>query len=394
MSQVRDAQTSPPPEHPIAAVTHASPYRYYAELVARRPLYRDDALGLWVASSAAAATSVLTSDVCHVRPAGEPVPRALAGSPAGEIFGRLVRMNDGPRHAPLKQAVSGALEKLGENAREESLRWAPALAGALDLVTFPFDLPVFVIGSLLGVSPGALRDVARSTGELVRAFAPGSATDQVERGAVAARRLLDLFRSLAEEESPDEGRSLLAGLRRAADPGGIPERDTVLANGIGLLTQAYEATAGLIGNTLLALGSDHTLRARVTADPALLAQVVEEVLRFDAPVQNTRRFLARSGRVAGEAMREGDVVLVILAAANRDPAANGDPDRFDPRRRDRRTFTFGAGVHACPGQVLATTIATAGVAAVVQTGLDLELLCRRVTYRPSANTRVPLLHTP
>jgi len=94
-----------PPSTPLAAVTHADPYPYYASLVAQRPFYRDDALGLWVASSAAAVRSVMTSDQCRVRPPAEPVPKALVGSPAGEIFGQLARMNDGANHLRAKLAL-------------------------------------------------------------------------------------------------------------------------------------------------------------------------------------------------------------------------------------------------------------------------------------------------
>src|ERR1700736_469103 len=95
----------PWPADPIAAVTHPDPYPYYSKLAVDRPLYRDERLGLWVASSAAAVTAVLASDICRVRPPSEPVPKAIAGSPAGAIFGHLVRMTDGERHCPFKQAV-------------------------------------------------------------------------------------------------------------------------------------------------------------------------------------------------------------------------------------------------------------------------------------------------
>jgi len=80
---------------------------------------------------------------------------------------------------------------------------------------------------------------------------------------------------------------------------------------------------------------------------------------------------------------------VVLAAANRDPAANSDPQRFDPARRRARCFTFGDGVHACPGEALATTLATAGVSAILRAGIAPPALARRFTYRPSLNTRVP-----
>lgn len=88
-------------------------------------------------------------------------------------------------------------------------------------------------------------------------------------------------------------------------------------------------------------------------------------------------------------MREGDGILVVLAAANRDPAANPDPDRFDLFRRDRRIFTFGAGIHACPGDRFAIAIARAGAEALLRAGLDPERFAATRTYRPLANVRVP-----
>ena len=89
-------------------------------------------------------------------------------------------------------------------------------------------------------------------------------------------------------------------------------------------------------------------------------------------------------------MKAGDAILVVLAAANRDPAANPDPAVFDITRAAPRVFTFGAGIHACPGTTLATTIATAGLEQLIDAGLRLEGIADRVRYRASVNTRVPL----
>jgi cytochrome P450 len=375
------------PSDPIAAVTHPDPYPYYAHLVAEAPLYRDEALGLWVASSAAAVTAALSDDgLCRVRPAAEPVPRALVGSPAGEIFGRLVRMTDGQDRCPLKNAVSAALVSVdGPAAAEVSGWWARALAaetgpeaspGAIS--RFAFDLPSYVVLSLLGVPADRLAEAARWTAAFALSFSPIAGPEQIEEGKVAARRILDLLRSLVTEQG------LMATLLQEARRFGRDDPEAVVANAAGFLFQAYEATAGLIGNTLLALAR----HPEIEWDD--LRSVVQEVQRYDPSVQNTRRFLARSGVVAGQEMKEGDVILVVLAAANRDPTANPQPNRFDPGRQDRRLFTFGAGPHACPGQALATTIATAGVEALLHTGVDPERLAETVTYRRSGNIRIPV----
>jgi cytochrome P450 len=284
-----------------------------------------------------------------------------------------VRMTDGPGHAPCKHAVTATLGSFGEmETAAASSEWARCLNDELrpddskGLAGFHFRLPVYTVASLLGVQADALRPVSSWTSDLVAALAPAATPEQIDRGQRAAVSLLELFRSL----------------------GGHGE-EGIVANRIGLLVQSHDATAGLIGNTLVALGRDRELRERVAADPGLLPAVLLEVLRHDPPVQNTRRFLARDGVVAGQEMREGDAVLVLLAAANRDPEANPRPERFDPCRQERRIFTFGAGVHACPGDALAVAIARAGVERLLLAGLDPERFAAGVAYRPSANARIP-----
>jgi cytochrome P450 len=383
-----------PPRDPIEAVTHPDPYSYYARLVREKPFYRDEALGLWVASSAAAVTAVLASDLCRVRPPSEPVPRALLGSPAGEIFRHLVRMNDGAGHCPFKRAVSATLGSVDTSvATDVGSSSARALYAELDpladperLSAFAFRLPVQVMGTLLGVPEARLSQVSAWVDGFVRCLSPLSTPEQIEQSKTAARHLLELFRSLLE--SP-QGGGLLATLAREARSIGRDASDVIVANGIGFLSQAYEATAGLIGNVLSTLASRPSLRQQIMGTPGLLGQVVQEVLRYDPPVQNTRRFLAGSGEIFGHQMKEGEAILVVLAAANRDPAANPDPDRFEPLRESRRLFTFGDGVHACPGDVLAAVIAETGVRQLAASGEAIERLGPPESYRPSATTRIP-----
>jgi cytochrome P450 len=377
-----------PPNDPIAAVTHPDPYPYYADLVARAPLYRDERLGLWIASSAAAVTAVLTSETCRVRPLAEPVPSAILGTPAAQIFRHLVRMNDGEHHCPFKSAVTSTLASI-DDERADELGASSALSLGKHTVTarafddFAFALSAHVVGRLLGIPESRLSQTAVWVGDFVRCLAPGSSAEQVARGGAAAGHLIEMVGSLLES-------GLLAVLAREAKRFGRDATDVVVANGIGLMSQAYEATAGLIGNTLVTLAAHRELLTRVAADSSLLGAVVDEVARYDPSVQNTRRFLARDDSIGDASMKAGDAVLVVLAAANRDPRANPAPDRFDASRTDRRSFTFGAGPHACAGDRLAKSIARAGVARVIASGAELESFAHPVRYRPSVNTRIPV----
>lgn len=383
------------PRDPIAAVTHRDPYPYYARLAAQKPLHRDEALGLWVASSAATVTAVLTSDLCRVRPPAEPVPKALLGSPAADIFRHLVRMNDGAGHCPFTRAVSATLDSVDRTqAAEQSKTSARILSDELGptadpgrLTDFAFRLPVYVMAGLLGVPQDRLRETAQWTDDFVRCLSPLSTPEQIEQSKTAAGQLLDLFRSLLAGRGTG---GLLGTLAAEAQRLGREDVDVIVANGIGFLSQSYEATAGLIGNTLLALMSQQRVREQIAGNSGLLRHAVQEVLRYDPPVQNTRRFLAGSGEIHGQQMKGGDAILVVLAAANRDPAANPDPRRFEMLRESRRTFAFGAGAHACPGAALAANIAEAGVRQLMEAGLRVEELARPPKYRASINARIPI----
>jgi cytochrome P450 len=371
----------PPPSDPVAAVTHPDPYSYYAAL-RQRPFHRDEALGLWVAARAEDALAVLASPACRVRPPAEPVPRPLMGGAAGALFGRLVRMTDGDAQARAKRAVAAALDVPTEQVAAEARRQAVALAadriGLDDLI---FALPVRVVAALLGFAPEQLSGVAGRMRDVVAAFAPGAAPETIGRGHDAAAAMVTLTEALIGEPG-----NLARRLRDAAGHEGGIDPAAVTANAVGFLFQVHDAGAGLLGNAILALGARPELRRAAMADRTLLPGLMQEVLRCDPPAQNTRRFVAEDTVIAGQALRAGDAILVVIAAANRDPALNPDPDRFDSARPDRRLLTFGHGRHACPGDAIAVAIAAAGLDALLDRLPDWPE--RPVGYRPS-NVRVP-----
>lgn len=389
-----------PLKSPLDAASHADPYPYYAGLVAQRPLYFDAALGCWVAAGAAIVSQLLEHPACKVRPAGEPVPATLLGTQAGTLFGHLVRMNDGPPHTRLKAVVGAALDSITgptleavarEAARQTAQLTSPTRPGP-GLTDYGYQVSMQALGLLLGIAPAELATTARLTSLAVRCIVPGATADQVAAGREAAALLWQQFDRLLAQPAPASGHDLLWALqRRAAAAGGEVGRDAVLANAIGFLTQGFEATSGLIGNALLALGGFDAARVRAAVAPPAMTAFLREVLRHDSPIQNTRRFAIGPVELGGQRIEAGQSVLLLLAAANRDPACNPASDLFDPARQGAALFSFSRAAHQCPGQRLAEAFAAAAIDELLGRGLDPRRLARPVQYRRSVNARVPEL---
>lgn len=232
-----------------------------------------------------------------------------------------------------------------------------------------FTLPVVTVADLLGLPVANEGSSAAEAAQRVAAFAgaqsPLADAPAVRAGAEAAQWLGHWLADAADGAGP------LPALRQAARAAGI-DAQAVAANIIGLLVQACEATAALAGNTLLRLGRD------TTQSGLPLDAVVARVAREDPPVQNTRRFLAADAQLCGHAVKAGDAVLVLLAAASCSGAAASE-----------RPWTFGHGRHACPGDRLAQALAAATVAALRARGADPAALAQAFRYRPSLNARIP-----
>lgn len=378
---------------PVAAATHADPYPYYATLREGPPLAWHDALRVWVASRADVVAQVLQAHgPLRVRPAAEPVPRAIVGSAAGEVFGHLVRMNDGAAHAADRPALQRGLAGLDLNAVREAALWvAQRVPREQPLSDTLFSMPVRAVAHLLGFADEALPQVDRWMRDFVACVSPLSTAAQLQGASAAASELMTRFEALVAAAPPRRG-SLLEGVLAGVPAESAAPSRALLANLVGLLSQTCDATAGLLGNSLVALMRKPALRAETRTRDGLQA-IVEETARHDPSVQNTRRFAVEPVTIAGTTLAAGDAVLVLLASANRDPGFNPEPDRFVLVRAQRRMLGFGHGMHACPGQALACTLAAAGLEALLQRAPDLEAQrLRGWGYRPSANARIPVFH--
>lgn len=333
----------------------------------------DAGRSMWIAAGAALVEEVLGHPALRVRPLAEPVPLALAGGSAGEVFGALVRMNDGERHAAPKLALQRALSAFAQPAAA-----APAtpqgeagglgasvaqqracmvagrlLAAGRSFGAWTFEAPVATVASLLGFADAQLPAVARWMGDFVACLSPLSSATQIEQAHAASLRLLAAMRELLDAAPAG---SLAAAVAREARAAGWHNDHAILANLVGLLSQTYEASAGLLGNCLVAI--------QCGADRSDAAQLAAQVMRTDPPILNTRRFAAERCEVGGVTVEAGQAILVMLGEAQRG---------------------FGHGRHACPGQQLALHIAAGCIEALGSTPLP-QLTW---TYRASLNARIP-----
>lgn len=308
----------------------------------------------WRADGRALVEEVLSHPALRVRPPAEPVPLALAGGSAGEVFGALVRMNDGARHAAPKLALQRALADGAPLARERAQRVAAQLlAQRRTIGAWAFQAPVGTVASLLGFADAQLPAVARWMGDFVACLSPLSDAAQIAQAHAASLRLLGAMRALLQAAPAG---TLAAAVAQEAAAAGWRDDHAILANLVGLLSQSYEATAGLLGNCLVALQQG--------AGRGDAAQLVARVMADDPPILNTRRFAAERCTVGGVTVEAGQAILVMLAAAQRG---------------------FGHGRHACPAQQLAQQIAAGCLEALGSAPLP-QLTW---TYRASHNARIP-----
>ena len=297
-------------------------------------------------------------------------------------------MNDGAAHEAHRPALQRALAGLDLHAvREAALQVALRVPAQQPLSDALFSIPVRSVAHLLGFADEALPQIDLWTRDFVACLSPLSTAGQLQAASAAAGELMARFEGLIAATPPRQGTLLAAVLAESAAPS-----RSLLANLVGLLSQTCDATAGLLGNSFIAFMRDPSLRTTARTRDGLQA-IVEETARHDPSVHNTRRFAASPVTIAGTPLAAGDVVLVLLASANRDPSFNPDPDSFILVRAKRRMLGFGHGMHACPGQALACTLAAAGLEALLHRAPDVDAQrLRGWHYRPSVAARVPVFH--
>jgi cytochrome P450 len=343
--------------------TKADPYPLYTR-VRERGLVRSP-LGAFVAADHATVASVLrdrrfSSSPAHQR--GYRPPSYPPGDPRAELpAGDLLNL-DPPDHTRLRRLVSGAfapraIAGLEPRIREVTQRLLAAVDGAagFDLIdALAFPLPIAVICHLLGV-PAADQAQFRVWGHDVAAsLDPMTAAAAQAQSRVAEVALIGYLQDLVRQRRADPDDSLLSALIAAEEEGDRLSSGEVVRMAFLLLVAGFETTVNLLGNGAVALVGDPEGWDRLRQDPALVPTAIEEMLRYDSPVQLTSRIATEEVEVGGTVIEAGRAVLVSIGGANRDPGVFERPDEFLIDRPDPgRHLSFSLGLHHCLGAALA-----------------------------------------
>jgi len=265
--------------------------------------------------------------------------------------------------------------------------------GELELVgQLAYPLPVRIISELLGVPPEDHPRFAGWSARLAHSVQPSfGRLDAAEAAAAeqAAAEFAEYFTDLIAVRRSSPAEDLLTKLIRAEDAGDRLTTGELIATCVLLLVAGHETTVGLISNAMLALLRNPAQLAALAADPALATGTVEETLRYDPPVQLTGRVARHELTADGAELADGAVLLLLLAATGRDPAAFAEPDIFDIRRGAREHLAFGAGAHFCLGAPLARLEATIALQALAARLAGPRLDESALAYKPNFNLRGP-----
>jgi len=374
----------------------ADPYPTYHRLRAEDPVHQSP-LGFWVLTRYDDVSAVLR-DPRFIK---EPLAALVAARFGAEVprgVGLSMLDRDPPDHTRLRGLVSKAFTpRVVDGLRSRIQQIVDELitrvqaAGSMDVIEeFAYPIPVNVICEMLGVPladherfKGWSLDIARGLDSIW--LPPDS---EVPRRSAASRHAInDYFRGLIAQRRASLRGDLLSALIVAEEAGDKLNEEELLATCILLLIAGHETTVNLIGNGVLALLRNPGELERLRATPGLITNAVEELLRYDGPVQRTARVASAPATIGGRTIAKGEMVMPFIGAADRDPSQFPDPDRLDLARADNRHIAFGWGIHFCLGAPLARVEGQIAIDALVRRLPRLELMTDEPEYRQSLTLR-------
>ena len=353
----------------VSPAFYQDPYPIYDRLRAEAPVAWSEALGAWVVTRYEDVQATLHDPrrfSSHGRLSGalerfSPEVRAKF-KPLEDHFGIGLIGSDPPNHTRLRALINKAfIPRIIEQMRPrlqaliDELLDATMARGRMDLVRdLAYPLPATVIAELLGAPPGERENFKRWSDGIL-AF-QGSGVVSAERVEHSQHDLLEmrafLTQLIAERRSQPRD-DLLSRLVEAEAEGDRLTPPELLTVCVTMLTAGHETTTTLIANGIYTLLRHPDQMAQLRADPQLMPSAIEEVLRFEGPLQRNPRRAAMDFDFGGQHLRRNDYMMPILGAANRDPEAFPEPDRFNIARQPNRHVAFGLGIHFCVGAPLA-----------------------------------------
>jgi cytochrome P450 len=375
----------------------SDPYPTYARLREEDPVHLREGPGLrcWWLTRYQDVAAVLRDPRFSARR----VPSELSAPGAherirrlGELLSHMLLVHDPPDHTRLRGLVGKAFTpRVAERLRPRIESIVDGLLGAAlargtgrmdairDLAT---PLPVVVIAELLGVPTRDQMRFKRWSDDIAVVMDGTVRGAGLPRAAESAGELCEYLRAIFAARRRDPQGDLVSGLVAARDRGDSLSEEELVATCVLLLLAGHETTTNLIGNGLLALLRHPEQLGRLRREPRLAAAAVEEVLRYDPPVQSTSRRPHQDVHWRGQLFEAGVELDLILAAANRDPAVFADPERFDLGRADNRHLSFGHGAHFCLGAPLARLEAEVVFERAARRLPQLKLECEEPARRP------------
>jgi cytochrome P450 len=368
----------------------ANPYPHYKAILAGPPRILDMGFRFALAARYADARAILMDHATFssVQPTG------MGFDEQRQVFGDAPTMlgSDPPTQTRLRRLVSRdftprRIRELEPRIREiaNALLDKVAAKNEFDVMSdLANPLPVMVISELLGVPPAEYLQFKRWSDKVIESdnTLPGMPIPDEIKNAFG--ELKDYFTRTIARRRKDPGIDLVSALVAHQEAEAL-SADELLQFVVLLLLAGNETTTNLIGNGMLALGSNPDAMAALRSKPELLRSAIEEMLRYDGPVQSTFRTATRDTVVGGTPIAAGMGVFVIIAAANRDLAQFKDPERFDITREPNDHLAFGEGIHFCIGAPLARMEGSIAIASALARfpGLKLKNPGARLTYKGS-----------
>jgi cytochrome P450 len=378
---------------PFSVEVVADPYPWYAGLLRESDVHWLESRQMFMVVGYDAVTAVVRDPTVYSSQLGYAAQAKGAMSQGADVdmdsvVGidlselRLLIGTDPPDHTRVRRLVSRAFTPRAVAELEPRLRntcaalvdrlIANAESGDADLmrdVAIPF--PVMVIAELLGVSPDRRNDFRRWSDALAGAL---SGNLDMDEATTAGAELITFLTQVVEVRRVHPGDDLvsrLLGGSTEADPDTL-SIDEVVANSLLFLAAGSETTTNLIANAVTALAAHPDQAQQLCAAPEMAPAMIEEVLRWDSPVQGLLRGITEPTTLAGVDLPEGALVFVSFAAANRDPRQFAEPERFDITRNPRGHLAFGHGVHHCIGAALARVEARLFFETLLEAGTTLQ----------------------